>query len=140
MPRCLALALLFLACARPEPAAHVEPVEPVQPAQPVQPAAPTARTPAPAMSYLGADWLTRSERVAEEQPDAMLDALRITPGMRVADIGAGVGYHALRIAPRVRPGGTVYATDLQPEMLEMLRAAVRDAGAGDIEAVLSSDR
>jgi ubiquinone/menaquinone biosynthesis C-methylase UbiE len=133
MRRCLVLALSFLACARPEPPARDPPAR-------AEPASPAARTPAPAMSYLGADWLTRSERVAEEQPDAMLDALRITPGMQVADIGAGVGYHALRIAPRVRPGGTVYATDLQPEMLAMLQTAVRDAGAGDIAAVLSSDR
>ncbi len=101
---------------------------------------PAVRTPAQAMSYLGADWLTRSERVAEEQPDAMLDALRITPGMRVADIGAGVGYHALRIASRVGPAGKVYATDLQPEMLALLRDRVEAAGARNIESVLSSDR
>lgn len=92
------------------------------------------------MSYLGADWLTRAERIAEEQPEAMLDALHLRPGMRVADIGAGVGYHAIRIAGRVGPSGKVYATDLQPEMLERLRAAVAEAGVGDVEAVQSSDR
>jgi len=92
------------------------------------------------MSYLGADWLTRSERIAEEQPEAMLDALHITPGMRVADIGAGVGYHALRMSPRVGSAGKVYATDLQPEMLELLGAAVREAGLANIEAVRSGER
>ena len=92
------------------------------------------------MSYLGADWLTRDERIAEEQPEAMLDALHITPGMRVADIGAGVGYHALRISPRVGATGKVYATDLQPEMLALLRTAVDAAGVRNVEAVRSSDR
>ncbi len=135
MPRFVVLALL-LACSRPEPTAGAPPVA----AGPASSMAPAARTPAPAMSYLGADWLTRSERIAEEQPEAMLDALRITPGMRVADIGAGVGYHALRLSPRVGAAGKVYATDLQPEMLELLGAAVREAGLGNIEAVRSSDR
>lgn len=129
----LAVCLLVFACTRPEPAAEAPSPSPSPPTS-----AP-ARAPAPAMSYLGADWLTRSERVAEERPDAMLDALRIGPGMRVADIGAGVGYHVLRIAPRVGVAGKVYATDLQPEMLDMLRARVDAAGLTNVEAVRSSD-
>jgi len=44
------------------------------------------------------------------------------------------------MSPRVGGTGNVYATDLQPEMLELLRAAVREAGLGNIEAVRSSDR
>lgn len=129
----LAVFLLLFACTRPEPAAEAPAPTPAPPIL-----AP-ARTPAPAMSYLGADWLTRPERLVEEQPDAMLDALRITLGMRVADIGAGVGYHALRIAPRVGSAGRVYATDLQPEMLELLRDRVDAAGLTNVEAVRSSD-
>ncbi|EYF05954.1 class I SAM-dependent methyltransferase [Chondromyces apiculatus] len=97
------------------------------------------RTPAPTMSYLGADWLTRPERIEEEQPEKMLDALGIRRGMVVADIGAGVGYHALRIATRVGPEGRVYATDIQPEMLDMLRKSVREQGLGNVTAVLSTD-
>lgn len=106
---------------------------------PAAPVSPPARVPAPAMSYLGAEWLTREERVAQEQPDAMLDALHLKSGMRVADIGAGVGYHALRIAGRVGGAGRVYATDLQPEMLALLRTAVAAAEVDTIEAVQSSD-
>lgn len=136
MPRLTLLALL-LACSRPEPAAEAPPTASTP--APTGSAAPP-RIPAPAMSYLGADWLTRSERITEEQPEAMLDALRINPGMRVADIGAGVGYHALRISPRVGATGKVYATDLQPEMLDLLRTAVGAAGVTNIEPVLSLDR
>jgi SAM-dependent methyltransferase len=138
MPRAAALALLLVACARPEPATRAQPAEQPHTPAPASPA-PPPRTPAPAMSWLGADWLTRAERISEEQPEAMLDALRITPGMRVADIGAGVGYHALRISPRVGATGKVYATDLQPEMLALLQTAVTAAGATNIEAVRSSD-
>ena len=72
------------------------------------------------MSFAGADWLLRETREEEEQPDKMLDALKIAPGSTVADIGAGVGYTSLRLARRVGPEGTVLATDVQPEMLRML--------------------
>lgn len=91
------------------------------------------------MSYLGADWLTRPERIAEEQPDKMLAALRITPGMVVADIGAGVGYHALRMSVIVGAEGRVYATDVQPEMLTMLRREIAQRGVVNVIPVLSGD-
>src|SRR5881394_3076882 len=40
------------------------------------------------MGHQAADWLERPEREQEEQPEKMLDALKLTPGMVVADIGA----------------------------------------------------
>ena len=76
---------------------------------------------APVMGWQGADWLERNERVEEEEPDMALDALKIPKGASVADIGAGSGYMTVRLAKRVGPAGTVYANDLQPQMLEMLR-------------------
>ena len=103
------------------------------------PAPDRGRTPAETMSYLGADWLTRPERIAEEQPDKMLAALRIEPGMTVADIGAGVGYHALRMSAIVGPEGRVYATDIQPEMLTMLRREIAERFITNVFPVLSGD-
>jgi ubiquinone/menaquinone biosynthesis C-methylase UbiE len=91
---------------------------------------------APPMSYLGADWLFRTEREEEEQPEAMLDALKIQPGWTVADVGAGAGYTSLRLARRVGPKGTVLATDLQPQMLRMLRANAKAAGVTNITPIL----
>jgi SAM-dependent methyltransferase len=76
---------------------------------------------APVMGWQGADWLERGERVDEEEPDVALDVLKIAKGASVADIGAGSGYITVRLAKRVGPTGTVYANDLQPQMLEMLR-------------------
>lgn len=88
------------------------------------------------MSFTGADWLVRPERIEEEQPERMLDALDIRPGMVVADVGAGVGYHSLRMARRVGPEGTVIATDVQPQMLRMLRSNARQARVRNIKTVL----
>jgi ubiquinone/menaquinone biosynthesis C-methylase UbiE len=87
------------------------------------------------MTYHGADWLVRPEREQEEQPEAMLDALKIPPGTTVADVGAGVGYTSLKLARRVGKKGTVYATDIQPEMLRMLQAYARDAGVRNIKPI-----
>lgn len=87
------------------------------------------------MSFHGADWLVRDTREQEEQPEAMLDALKIKAGSTVADVGAGVGYTSLKLARRVGPDGTVLATDVQPEMLRMLAANARAAGVKNIRPI-----
>src|SRR5215831_6882266 len=81
----------------------------------------TGRNYAHVMGSAGADWLTRPEREAEEQPDRALDLIGIAKGAVVADVGAGNGYITWRLAERVGPSGKVYANDIQPEMLQMLR-------------------
>jgi tRNA A58 N-methylase Trm61 len=96
----------------------------------------TGRKIAGVMGMSGADWLVRPERAAEEQPDKALDALKLKPGMVVADIGAGVGYMSLRMAKRVGPSGKVYANDLQPEMLARLRENAAKARIGNVVTVL----
>ena len=96
----------------------------------------TGRKFAGVMGMNGADWLTRPEREAEEQPEKALDALNLKPGMVVADIGAGVGYMSLRMAKRVGPTGKVYANDLQPEMLAMLRENAAKAKITNVVTVL----
>jgi len=88
------------------------------------------------MGMSGADWLVRPERDAEEQPEKALDALKLKPGMVVADIGAGVGYMSLRMAKRVGPSGKVYANDLQLEMLAKLRENAATAKIANVVTVL----
>jgi ubiquinone/menaquinone biosynthesis C-methylase UbiE len=94
------------------------------------------RTVAPAMSHLGADWLEREEREQLEQPEKVLDLLKIAPGSMIADIGAGIGYYSLRLAKRVGPQGRVLATDIQPEMLARLRVNMKKANISNIEPIL----
>jgi FkbM family methyltransferase len=98
----------------------------------------TGRQIAPVMSAGGADWLERPEREAEEAPEKALDALRIQPGMTVADVGAGTGYMSLRMARRVGPTGKIYANDLQPEMLTKLRANAEQEKIINVETVLGT--
>ena len=91
---------------------------------------------APVMGVGGAGWLERPEREDEEAPSKALDALEFKPGMVVADIGAGSGYYSSRIAKRVGPTGRVYATDIQPGMIEILDRRIKSEGVTNITTVL----
>lgn len=103
-----------------------------------QPGTYMGRPIADVMGFQGADWLFRDSREAEEQPEQMLDALKIKPGETVADIGAGAGYTSLRLARRVGPEGVVLATDVQTQMLAMLTDNARAAGVKNIKAIRST--
>lgn len=89
------------------------------------------RTPARVMPSYAGRWLLRPKRAEQESPERMIDALRILPGQTVADIGAGPGFHAWRLARRVGPTGRVYATEIQPEWLEQLMDHMRQRGMAE---------
>jgi ubiquinone/menaquinone biosynthesis C-methylase UbiE len=96
------------------------------------------RQPAPVMSFEGADWLIRPERIREEDPDRMLASLDIKKGAVVADVGAGVGYHVWRLSEIVGPTGKVIGEDIQPEMIRMLRKNIDDRKLRNVEIVLGT--
>lgn len=99
----------------------------------------TGRRIAPVMGMGGAEWLERGEREMEDMPETALDAIGIKPGMVVADVGAGVGYFTTRLAKRVGPTGKVYANDVQPEMLTILRERAAKAKLTNIRTILGSE-
>lgn len=90
------------------------------------------------MGVQGAGWLEREEREREERTDLLLRELALQPGMRVADVGAGTGYYARRMARKVAPGGTVQAVDVQPRMLQQLQERARREGLDNIQPVLGT--
>ena len=90
------------------------------------------------MGWQGAAWLERAEREREERTDLLLKALPLGPGMTVADVGAGTGYLARRMAAAVAPGGTVLAVDVQPEMVALLRTLARQGGLAQIRPSLGA--
>ncbi|MEZ5402128.1 MAG: methyltransferase domain-containing protein [Bryobacteraceae bacterium] len=99
----------------------------------------SGRTIAPVMGVGGAPWLVRPEREAEEDPARSLELLGLKPGMMVGDVGCGVGYWSLRMAEKVAPGGRVYASDIQPEMLRLLRERMKKAGVTNVEPVSATE-
>ena len=93
---------------------------------------------APVMGVGGAGWLERPEREDEEAPSKAIELLELKPGMVVADIGAGSGYYASRIAKRVGPAGHVYATDIQPGMIDILERRITSEGLANMSTILGS--
>jgi precorrin-6B methylase 2 len=92
------------------------------------------------MGHQGAAWLEREERLEEERPDLLHGLLGVKPGMVVADIGAGTGYHAWRLAERVGPKGRVLAVDIQPEMLTLLASNMARRGFTNVVGVLGTEK
>jgi ubiquinone/menaquinone biosynthesis C-methylase UbiE len=98
----------------------------------------TGRQIAPVMGMAGADWLDREERAREEKPDKAIAQLNIKPGMVVGDVGAGTGFYTMRLAKAVSPGGMVYADDIQPAMLERLRANAKARELTNVKTILGT--
>lgn len=92
------------------------------------------------MGAAGADWLERSERESEENPTRAIELLKFEKGMVVADVGAGSGYYAIRIAEKVGPSGKVFANDIQPEMLTILKRQLRQKKVANVEPVLGTEQ
>ena len=62
------------------------------------------------------------ERLKWNNPREIVQAAEIPAGARVAEIGCGTGWFTFEIEKAVRPRGMVYALDMQPAMLQILRA------------------
>jgi ubiquinone/menaquinone biosynthesis C-methylase UbiE len=90
------------------------------------------------MGHFGIEWLERPEREAEEQVTTLLQNMALKPGEMVADIGAGSGYHVMRMAPMVEPNGLVYGVDIQPEMVAYLQNQAKAANRKNVRPLLST--
>ena len=90
------------------------------------------------MGHQAKSWLERNSREREENPQAVVEHLDLQPESNVADIGTGTGYFATRIASLV-PQGTVYAVDVQPEMLEVVERETAEQNLNNIKPVLGTE-
>ena len=100
---------------------------------------PTERKPASVMTFHGAAWLEREDREAEQRPAEVFRAMGLKDGDVVADLGCGTGWFARRLAKVVAPRGKVYAVDIQPEMLDLLRGYLTKEGIANVEPVLGTE-
>jgi ubiquinone/menaquinone biosynthesis C-methylase UbiE len=67
-------------------------------------------------------------------------ALALKPGMVVADVGAGKGQLTRALAATVGPGGRVFATEIDPDRLEALRAMLAEAELANVTIVEAKSR
>ena len=81
--------------------------------------------------------LENPARDAYQKPDEVVKALAVKQGELIADIGAGSGYFALRLARAVGPSGHIYAVDVNPDLIRHLNGRIRDAGLLNISTILA---
>ncbi len=70
--------------------------------------------------------------------DVLLEA-GVRPGMTVVDFGCGPGSFTLAASPLVGPEGLVYAVDIHPLALSMVRRAVQRRGCANVRTVPGGD-
>jgi ubiquinone/menaquinone biosynthesis C-methylase UbiE len=120
---------VFLACAPSSP--------PSQPA--LQRTASSQRQPAQVFGAEHAQWLEREGREESEKPDEVIAAMHLKDGDVVAEIGCGTGFFSRRLAKAVGPHGTVYAEDIQPGMLDLLKKYAAEDGDTNIVTILGTE-
>ena len=76
---------------------------------------------------------TRRDRLRD--PDTVVAALDLRPGMIVGDLGPGYGHFTLRMARAVAPDGVVHALDASQSTLDELRQAAEDRGITNLRYV-----
>jgi cyclopropane fatty-acyl-phospholipid synthase-like methyltransferase len=75
-------------------------------------------------------------RDAWQMPEKVIAALGLTPGMSVADIGAGTGYFAVRLA-KAPAAPTVYGADIEPAMVDYMKARAQRERLPNLVPVLA---
>jgi ubiquinone/menaquinone biosynthesis C-methylase UbiE len=65
-------------------------------------------------------YLVEHQRDSWQQPDDVIECLKLKDSSVVADLGCGVGYFSLKLAPKVAEHGSVLAEDILGESLTFL--------------------
>jgi len=91
------------------------------------------------MGFQGIDWLERSEREKEEDVSTLIKNMKVKSVDHIADIGAGSGYHAFKLASLVK-NGLIYAVDIQSEMLNEIELKKKSNKTLNIKTILGSEK
>lgn len=92
----------------------------------------------PVASTVADTWSSGPDRDAADESGQLIRGLGIGPGMAVADIGAGSGYHTLRLSPAVGPQGVVYAEDINESYVAGLKREAARRGLANVRIVVGT--
>lgn len=106
--------------------------EPAFLAPPGAPAQAFPKPDRPVADIISPFWYSEAERDAADESPQVIRLMDIKVGMAVGDIGAGSGYHTVRLAKAVGPAGRVFAEDITPAYLRGLAARVRKLGLTNV--------
>ncbi len=84
--------------------------------------------------------LAAGDRDARQRPKELVAALRLQPGMTVADLGTGVGYMLPHLAAAVGPAGKVIAEDIFPDFLDQARQTAERHSLANVTFVLGTEK
>ena len=77
-------------------------------------------------------------RDAWQKPEELVAALKLAPGARVADLGAGTGYLLPYLSRAVGPEGEVIAVDTEPNLVEHMRRRAQKEGLSNVTPRLAA--
>jgi ubiquinone/menaquinone biosynthesis C-methylase UbiE len=85
------------------------------------------------------EWIATLDAPARIEGLKIPDVLRklaLKPGQKVADIGAGSGIFTVEFSKAVRPGGKVYAVEVDEKLIEHILMSATEQGIVNVEGVL----
>ena len=91
------------------------------------------------MKMSKAEMLNKTASSNDSNPNQIIKTLSLRPGHFIADIGSGGGYFSLRFADSVGSKGKVYAVDVNPNFLGMIRNSADEKGLRNIETRTASE-
>jgi len=89
------------------------------------------------------DWVPVFESPSREvyaQRHAVVAALGIRTGMRIADIGAGTGFYSMLFADETGPSGIVYAVDIAEDFIRAIEKRAELAGKTNLYGIINDGR
>lgn len=68
-------------------------------------------------------------------PKKVIEVLDIKPGMKIADLGCGIGHYSFAIAEKLKGDGRIYAVDVRKNVLEKLASDARERDISVIDYI-----
>jgi predicted methyltransferase len=88
-------------------------------------------------------WVSVFERPGREVYDRrhdIVNALRLKPGMAVADIGAGTGFYTHLFAKQVGNSGQIYAVDISENFVQNILRAAKAQGLDNVKGIVNNQQ
>jgi ubiquinone/menaquinone biosynthesis C-methylase UbiE len=99
------------------------------------------QAPAQLASRPAEEWIKTLEapaRVERLRIGEVIAALKLQPGLVVADLGAGTGLFSLPLASAVAPTGRVYAVDIDQGLLDHVSRKTGEQGVKNVRTILGA--
>src|SRR5262245_23550550 len=84
-------------------------------------------------------WEMIAAAIDDRPVSRIVEALKIAPGQKIADVGSGDGPFIFPLAEQTGESGVVYAVDINPKALRKVERLAQKRGNGNVRAVLAAE-